>query len=210
MRLILLGAPGAGKGTQAEIISERLSIPIISTGNILKEAVREGTALGLKAKSFMDAGALVPDDVIIGILKDRLSEADCADGFILDGVPRTVEQAEALAKMGVELDRVISLEVADETIIERISGRRSCPKCGASYHVVYKQPKRDSVCDKCGEALVIRSDDEEETVKNRLRVYHEKTEQLKDYYGRLGKLREVQGKEDIADTTRATLAALGV
>ena len=210
MRLILLGAPGAGKGTQAEVISERLSIPIISTGNILKEAVREGTELGLKAKRYMDEGALVPDDVIIGIVKERLSAEDCADGFILDGVPRTVEQAEALDAMGVVLDRVISLEVPDETIIERISGRRSCPKCGATYHTVYKRPRVEGVCDKCGSGLVIRSDDEEATVKNRLRVYHEKTEQLKDYYGRNGKLREVSGKQDIADTTRATLAALEV
>ncbi|MEA5050413.1 MAG: adenylate kinase [Oscillospiraceae bacterium] len=210
MRLILLGAPGAGKGTQAEVISERLSIPIISTGNILKEAVREGTELGLKAKRYMDEGALVPDDVIIGIVKERLSAEDCADGFILDGVPRTVEQAEALDAMGVVLDRVISLEVPDETIIERISGRRSCPKCGATYHTVYKRPRVEGVCDKCGSGLVIRSDDEEATVKNRLRVYHEKTEQLKDYYGRTGKLREVSGKQDIADTTRATLAALEV
>ena len=208
MRLILLGAPGAGKGTQAEIISERLSIPIISTGNILKEAVRNETELGLKAKGFMDKGELVPDDVIIGIISERLSAPDCADGFILDGVPRTVAQADALEQMGVVIDRVVDIEVPDGIILPRITGRRTCKKCGSSYHVEYKQPSKEGVCDRCGEEHIQRSDDEESTVKNRLKVYHETTSQLIDYYGDRGLLREVSGEGEVADITRAILAAL--
>ncbi len=208
MNLILLGAPGAGKGTQAEVISKRLSIPIISTGNILKDAVRRGTDLGRAAEEYMVSGRLVPDDVIIGILKQRISDEDCKDGFILDGVPRTVAQAEALDAMGIEIDRVISLEVSDETIMHRLSGRRACPKCGNTYHVIYKKPETEGVCDACGEGLITRDDDKEETVKTRLNVYHESTEQLKGYYEKLGKVREVMGCEEVADTTRATLAAL--
>ncbi len=210
MKLILLGAPGAGKGTQAEIISKRLSIPIISTGNILKDAVRRGTELGQKAEEFMSSGRLVPDDVIIGILRQRVTADDCADGFILDGVPRTVAQAEALEDMGIEIDKVISLEVPDETILERLSGRRVCPNCGSTYHVSFKPPAVEGVCDACGEKLIVRDDDKEQTVKTRLKVYHETTEQLKDYYERQGKLRTVEGKKEIADTTRAALAALEV
>lgn len=210
MKLILLGAPGAGKGTQAEILSKRLSIPIISTGNILKEAVAQGTELGQAAADYMDKGLLVPDDIIIGILKERLGCEDCADGFILDGVPRTIAQAQALDEMGVVVDKVLSIEVPDETIIQRISGRRVCPACGASYHLIYNPPAKDGVCDKCGGLLVTRSDDQESTVKTRLRVYHESTEQLKDYYSKTGKLREVIGQEEVADTTRETLAALEV
>ena len=210
MKLIFLGAPGAGKGTQAEIVSKRLSIPIISTGNILKDAVRRGTELGKKAEEYMSSGHLVPDDIIIGILQQRIAGEDCQDGFILDGVPRTLAQAEALREMDIDVDRVISLEVSDEAILERLSGRRTCPKCGSTYHISYKQPAVEGVCDACGEALVIRDDDKEETIKTRLRVYHETTEQLKGYYDRLGKLREVAGCEDVADTTRATLAALEV
>lgn len=210
MKLILLGAPGAGKGTQSEIIAGRLSIPIISTGNILKEAVREGTKLGNKAKSFMDEGSLVPDDIIIGIISERLSCEDCIDGFILDGFPRTIEQAKALENMGVEIDKVISLEVPDEAIVERMSGRRICPTCGASYHIAFKQPKNDGLCDKCNVPLIIRSDDEAATVKHRLDVYHEVTEQLKDFYQKKGKLREVMGAGAVADVTRATLQALEV
>ncbi|MDO4565948.1 MAG: adenylate kinase [Oscillospiraceae bacterium] len=208
MKLILLGAPGAGKGTQAEIIAERLSVPIISTGNILKEAVREGTELGLKAKSFMDKGELVPDELIIGIVSERLAQPDCADGFILDGVPRTVAQAEALEEMGVVIDRVVNIDVPDEIIVPRITGRRSCRQCGSSYHVEFKTPKQEGVCDKCGGELVTRSDDEESTVKNRLRVYHETTEQLIDYYSGKGKLREVNGDGEMCDITRAILEAL--
>lgn len=210
MKLILLGAPGAGKGTQSEIIAGRLSVPIISTGNILKEAVREGTELGLKAKAFMDEGALVPDDVIIGIINKRLSGEDCADGFILDGFPRTIEQAKALEDMGVDIDKVIDIDVPDSVIIGRMSGRRTCPKCGASYHVLHRKPKTEGVCDKCNEPLIIRSDDEEATVKHRLQVYHDVTEKLKDFYQKRGKLREVAGADDIADTTRAVFAALEV
>ena len=208
MKLILLGAPGAGKGTQSEIIAKRLSIPIISTGNILKEAVRNNTELGKAAKSYLDEGHLVPDEVIISILNERLAEDDCVDGFILDGVPRTLEQAEALDAMGIDVDRVISLEVDDETIMNRMSGRRVCAACGSSYHIENKRPEKEGVCDRCGGELVIRSDDKPETVAERLRVYHEVTERLKDYYSRAGKLREVKGTQGIADTTRATLAAL--
>lgn len=210
MKLILLGAPGAGKGTQADILAERLSIPVVSTGNILKEAVQSKSELGQAAQVYMDKGLLVPDDIIIGILKERLAREDCADGFILDGVPRTIAQARALEEMGIEIDRVLSLEVPDEKIIERISGRRVCPDCGATYHVSYKPPVREGVCDKCGGLLVIRSDDDESTVRTRLRVYHESTEQLKDYYSKTGKLREVIGQEKVADTTRETLSALEV
>jgi len=208
MKLILLGAPGAGKGTQAEVIAERLSIPIISTGNILKEAVSAGTELGTAAKGYIDQGLLVPDDVIIGVLRERIEADDCADGFILDGVPRTVAQARALDEMGVKVDKVISLEVPDERIVERITGRRSCPKCGSSYHILYRKPASQDVCDRCGELLVSRSDDAEETVRTRLRVYHESTEQLKDYYGKTGKLRTVDGTRDISDTTRELLKIL--
>ena len=172
MNLILLGAPGAGKGTQAEIICAKLNIPSISTGNILRAAVKEGTEMGLKAKSFMDAGALVPDEVIIGILKERLAQDDCANGFILDGVPRTIAQAESLEKAGIRFDDVVSIEIPDEEIMERMSGRRVCEHCGASYHLVAVPPKVPGVCDSCGGKLVQRHDDEPETVKHRLEVYH--------------------------------------
>ena len=208
MKLILLGAPGAGKGTQAEIICNKLSIPAISTGNIIREALKNGTEMGLKAKSYMDEGKLVPDDVVIGIIQERLQKEDCKNGFILDGFPRTIPQAEALDAMGVEIDRVISIEVADEKIVERMSGRRVCGKCGASYHMLYKQPSNEGVCDACGGELIRRKDDAPETVEDRLRVYHEQTEPLKSYYEKSGKLRTVQGQEEVADTTRLTLAAL--
>lgn len=208
MKIILLGAPGAGKGTQAEVISERLSVPVISTGNIMREAIKNGTELGQKAKSFIDAGALVPDEIVIGIISERLSAEDCADGFILDGVPRTVPQADALKKMGVDIDRVLSIEVDDGEIMKRMTGRRVCPKCGASYHMEYKKPIADGVCDKCGSGLVTRDDDLEETVKERLKTYHSLTEPLKDYYRRDGKLRPVEGVGSVADITRRVLAAL--
>ena len=208
MNLILLGAPGAGKGTQAQVICEHLHIPTISTGNCLREAVQNGTEMGKAAKSYMDSGKLVPDEVVIGIIKDRLAQEDCKDGFILDGFPRTVPQAEALDKMGVEIDRVIDLEVSDEAIFKRMSGRRVCQKCGASFHVDYKPSKKGEACDVCGGELIIRKDDKPETVRERLHVYHEQTEPLKGYYAAKGKLKVVEGQEDIKDTTALTLKAL--
>ena len=208
MKLILLGAPGAGKGTQAEVICEKLSIPAISTGNIIREALKSGTEMGKRAKSYMDEGKLVPDEVVIGIIKDRLAQDDCKNGFILDGFPRTIPQAEALDAMGVEIDAVLDLEVADEDIITRMSGRRVCESCGSSYHTLYKQPKVEGKCDICGGTLVQRKDDHPDTVKDRLRVYHEQTEPLKDYYEKQGKLKIVEGQEEVADTTALTLKAL--
>jgi adenylate kinase len=208
MNLILLGAPGAGKGTQAEVICDKLQIPAISTGNILREAVKNGTELGIKAKGYMESGALVPDEVVIGILKDRIAEDDCKNGFILDGFPRTVPQAEALEKMGVVIDKVIEIFVPDEKIEQRLSGRRVCEACGASYHVDYKPSKVDGVCDKCGGKTVQRRDDQPETIKERLRVYHEQTAPLKDYYAKRGKLTVVEGQEEVADTTKLTLKAI--
>ncbi len=208
MNLILLGAPGAGKGTQAEKICEKLSIPAISTGNMLREAMANGTEMGLKAKSFIDAGKLVPDEVVIGIINERLKKEDCRNGFILDGFPRTIPQAEALDEMGVRIDRVIDIEVADEKIASRLSGRRVCLKCGATYHTEYKQPKVNGVCDACGEPLVQRKDDMPETVLDRLKTYHEQTEPLKGYYEKKGILRVVEGQEEVADTTRLTFKAL--
>ena len=208
MKLILLGAPGAGKGTQAEIISETLRIPTISTGNIIREALKSGTELGRKAKGYMDSGQLVPDDIVIGIIRDRRAQPDCADGFILDGFPRTIPQAEALDRMGVAIDRVIEIEVADDTIARRVSGRRICPSCGSSYHVDYKRPTVEGICDRCGDTLVQRQDDRPDTVRERLSVYHEQTEPLKSYYAAAGKLFVVEGQEEIADTSRLVLAAL--
>lgn len=208
MRIILLGAPGAGKGTQAEVISKHLRVPAISTGNIIREALRNGTELGLKAKSFMDAGGLVPDEIVIDIIKERLAEKDCKRGFILDGFPRTVPQAEALDRMGVHIDKVIEIFVADEKIKERMSGRRVCEKCGASYHILYK-PSRDGVtCDIDGGKLIQRKDDAPETVEARLRVYHDQTEPLKEYYAKKKKLYVVEGQDKIADTTQYTIEVL--
>ena len=209
MNLILLGAPGAGKGTQAEIICAKLNIPSISTGNILRAAVKEGTEMGLKAKSFMDAGALVPDEVIIGILKERLAQDDCANGFILDGVPRTIAQAEAIETMGIRIDKVLELSVADDVIVERMSGRRVCESCGASYHMVAVPPQQEGVCDKCGGRLVQRKDDAPETVKARLEVYHKETEPLKDFYAQRGLLKPVENQPSVEETSRAILHALG-
>lgn len=208
MNLILLGAPGAGKGTQAEKICEKLGIPAISTGNMLREAMANGTEMGLKAKSFIDAGKLVPDEVVIGIIRERLQADDCKNGFILDGFPRTIPQAEALDAMGVRIDRVIDIEVPDEKIAARISGRRVCLKCGATYHTEYKKPKTEGVCDVCGDKLVQRKDDMPETVLDRLKTYHEQTEPLKDYYAKKGNLRVVEGQEAVADTTALTMKAL--
>lgn len=208
MNLILLGAPGAGKGTQAEKICEKLSIPAISTGNMLREAMANGTEMGLKAKSFIDAGKLVPDEVVIGIINERLKADDCKNGFILDGFPRTIPQAEALDNMGVRIDRVIDIEVPDDKIASRLSGRRVCLKCGATYHTAYKKPKQEGVCDVCGEKLVQRKDDMPETVLDRLKTYHEQTEPLKGFYEKKGILRVVEGQEEVADTTALTFQAL--
>lgn len=208
MNLILLGAPGAGKGTQAEVICDHLNIPAISTGNIIREALKNGTELGLKAKSYMDSGALVPDEVVIDIIKERLSKDDCQKGFILDGFPRTVPQAQALDEMGIQIDKVIDIEVADEKIMQRLSGRRVCQDCGASYHVDYKPSEKEGFCDKCGGATVQRKDDHPDTIKDRLHVYHDQTEPLKDYYEKTGKLTIVEGQEEVADTSALTLKAL--
>lgn len=210
MKIIFLGAPGAGKGTQAEIVSERLGIPTISTGAIIREAVKTGTEMGLSAKKFIDAGDLVPDEVVIGIIRERLAKKDCEGGFILDGFPRTVPQAEALDAMGVKLDKVVSIEVADERIVERMSGRRVCDKCGASFHTLYKPSKDGTTCDHCGTALTVRRDDAPEVVQSRLTVYHSTTEPLKEYYAKQGILTLVEGQEEVKDTTALTLSALGV
>lgn len=208
MNLILLGAPGAGKGTQAEIICDKLNIPAISTGNILRAAVKEGTKMGLEAKSYLDSGSLVPDPVIIGIIKERLAKPDCQNGFILDGVPRTVAQAEALEQMGVQIDKVVDLEVSDDAITKRLSGRRVCSACGASYHIEHKPSAKPNVCDRCGGALIVRKDDEPETVKDRLNNYHELTEPLIEFYRQRGKLVVVEGQDGIVETGKALLKAL--
>ena len=208
MNLILLGAPGAGKGTQAEVICKALNIPAISTGNILREAIKNQTPLGMEAKTYMDGGKLVPDEIVINILKERLQADDCKNGFILDGFPRTVPQAEALDQMNVRIDRVVDIEVADEKITARLSGRRVCESCGASYHTQYKPSKVEGVCDACGGKTVQRKDDHPDTVKERLRVYHEQTEPLIDYYTKAGKLVVVEGQEEVADTTTLTLKAV--
>jgi adenylate kinase len=208
MKLIFLGAPGAGKGTQAEIIAAELKIPTISTGNIIREALANGTDMGLKAKAFIEAGKLVPDDVVIGIIKDRLAADDCANGFILDGFPRTIPQAEALDNMGIIIDKVVDIDVPDENIVNRMSGRRVCKACGSSYHIENKKPKVDGVCDACGGELQIRKDDAPETVLDRLNVYHEQTEPLKDYYAKCGKLRSVEGTAPIKEITASILKVL--
>ena len=209
MNIILLGAPGAGKGTQAEIICEKLSIPTISTGNILRAAMKEGTEMGLKAKSFIEAGALVPDEVIIGIVKERLAADDCKNGFILDGVPRTIAQAKAIDEMGIKIDMALDIEVRDETIIERVGGRRVC-SCGASYHIKYKPSKVEGVCDACGAALTVRKDDEPQTGLDRVTTYHELPEPLKDFYREKGILVEIGGEGSVEETTQLVLKALEV
>jgi adenylate kinase len=210
MNIIMLGAPGAGKGTQAAVLCEHLNIPTISTGNIIREALRTGTEMGLKAKSYMDAGQLVPDEVVIGIVKDRLQEDDCKNGFILDGFPRTIPQAEALDEMGANIDVVVDIEVKDEVIVNRLSGRRVCEKCGRPYHIESLKPKVDGVCDDCNGALVQRKDDSIETVKNRLDIYHKETEPLVNYYKAQGKLKVVEGQDTVASTTEAVFKALEV
>lgn len=208
MNIIMLGAPGAGKGTQAAVLCEHFNIPTISTGNIIREALRTGTEMGLKAKSFMDAGQLVPDEVVIGIVKDRLQEDDCKAGYILDGFPRTIPQAEALDEMGANIDHVIDIEVKDDVIVNRLSGRRVCEKCGRPYHTESLKPKVDGVCDDCGGALVQRKDDQIDTIKNRLDIYHKETEPLVNYYKAQGKLVVIEGQDTVADTTAAVLKAL--
>ena len=210
MKLILLGAPGAGKGTQAAVISRELGIPAISTGNILRAAIQEGTPTGMKAKTYMDEGHLVPDEVIIGILKERLAQPDCANGFILDGVPRTIAQAEAMEQAGISFDAVVAIEIPDEKIVARMGGRRVCESCGASYHIVNIPPKTEGVCDVCGGKLVQRKDDNPETVRDRLAVYHKETEPLKGFYEARGILKTVEDQPTVAGTTQAILRELGV
>ena len=209
MNIILLGAPGAGKGTQAELLMKKLNIPGISTGNMLREAMKNGTAVGEKAKYYMDNGLLVPDEVIMDIIAERVAKPDCQGGFILDGVPRTLAQAEALEARGVKIDHVVSIEIDDSVIEGRMTGRRVCSKCGASYHVVANAPKVEGVCDHCGSELMIRKDDAPETVHHRLEVYHNSTEVLKSYYATCGKLRVVNGDQPIEDAFRDVLKAIG-
>ncbi len=210
MKILFLGAPGAGKGTQAEIVCQKLGIPTISTGAIIREALKEGTEMGLAAKSYIDAGKLVPDEVVIGIVKDRLAQDDCKNGFILDGFPRTLPQAEALDNMGVSLDVALNLAVPDERIVERMSGRRVCEVCGATFHVIYKPTAKEGICDKCGGKLKVRSDDQPEVVLDRLQVYHKQTEPLEHYYAERGILVTVNGRDSVEETTKATLEALQI
>ncbi len=209
MNLILLGAPGAGKGTQAEILIEKLGIVSISTGNMLREAIANGTEIGKKAKHYMDNGLLVPDDVIMGIVAERVAQPDCANGFILDGVPRTLAQAEALEAKGIRIDHVVSIEIADDVIEARMSGRRVCTKCGASYHIVANPTKVEGICDLCGAPVATRKDDAPETVRKRLTVYHNETEVLKDFYAKRGKLRLVEGNQEISKITAEILEKIG-
>lgn len=210
MRLILLGAPGAGKGTQAEILSRELNIPTISTGNILRAAMKNGTPVGLKAKSYVEAGQLVPDDVIIGIIEERLAQPDCSNGYILDGVPRTIPQARAMEESGIGIDWAVSIEIADEVIVERMSGRRTCKNCSQTFHIVNNPPKQEGICDFCAGELTIRKDDAPETVRTRLEVFHKETEPLKDFYAERGKLKTVDNQPSIEATTAAIREALGI
>ena len=210
MKLILLGAPGAGKGTQAEILSRKLGIPTISTGNILRAAMKNGTPVGRKAKEYVESGKLVPDDVIIGIVEERLAEPDCKNGYILDGMPRTIPQAQALEQRGIGIDWAVSIEISDETIIQRMAGRRTCKNCGATYHIVNIPPKAEGVCDICGGELTVRKDDAPETVRARLEVYHRETEPLKAFYADRGILKSVDNQPSVKDTTKAIETALGL
>ena len=209
MNLILLGAPGAGKGTQAELLTEQLHIPSISTGNMLREAIANGSDLGKQVKQFMDEGSLVPDELVLSIVAERTARDDCSNGFILDGVPRTLAQAEALQAKGVRIDHVVSIELSNDVIESRMTGRRVCTKCGASYHIVANPPKLDGICDQCGAQVTTRKDDAPETVRHRLEVYHASTEVLKDYYRAQGKLRLVEGNQSIEDANRDILKAIG-
>lgn len=207
MKLILLGAPGAGKGTQAELICEKLGIPQVSTGNIIRSEIKSGTELGLRVKSIVESGALVPDSLVIELLKNRIAQDDCKNGFLLDGFPRTIPQAEALEGI-CAVDAVVEIHVPDTAIVNRMSGRRTCPTCGATFHVESNPPKKEGVCDLCGAALTIRADDREEVVRDRLRVYHEQTEPLIAYYTERGLVRTVEGQDKLEDTTRLTMQAL--
>lgn len=209
MNMILLGAPGAGKGTQGKLIADKLCIPTISTGNMLREAMRNETPLGKQIKKYMDEGSLVPDELILGIIAGRIAQPDCKNGFILDGVPRTLPQAEAMDAKGIQIDHVVSLEVPDDEIAGRMTGRRVCTECGASYHIVSNPTKTEGVCDLCGNPVAVRKDDKPETVKHRLEVYHAKTEVLKSYYAKQGKLRLVYGNQPIEDTHRDIMRAIG-
>ena len=209
MKLILLGAPGAGKGTQADLLRSKLSIPAISTGNMLREAMSLGTPLGEQVRQTMDSGMLVADDVVLELVSRRIERDDCKNGYILDGVPRTLSQAEALDAAGIAIDYVISIEIDDSVIEGRMTGRRVCPNCGASYHVVNNRPKLEGICDKCGTSLTIRKDDAPETVRDRLNVYHSRTEVLKKYYESQGKLRIVNGDQPVQDTNEDILKAIG-
>lgn len=208
MNIIMLGAPGAGKGTQAAVLCEHFGIPTISTGNMIREALKNGTEMGLKAKSFMDEGKLVPDEVVIGIVKERLADDDCKKGFILDGFPRTIPQAEALDEMGVDIEYVINIDISDERIVNRMSGRRVCESCGRPYHLVNLKPKKDGVCDDCNGTLVQRKDDHPDTVLARLEVYHKETEPLVAYYEKQDKLVNVEGVDDVETTKNAILKAI--
>ncbi len=212
MNLMVFGAPGAGKGTQAKYLVDRYNIPQISTGDILREAVANKTAMGLEAKKYMDEGKLVPDSTIIGIIKDRLKEEDCKNGFILDGFPRTLAQAEALEElmqeMGIKLDKVISFNVPDEDIIKRIAGRRVCPKCGASFHVEFNPPKVENICDYCGADLITRKDDNAETIKSRLEAYHTQTSPLIEFYEKRGVFAELDGSKELSEVTKDMFKAL--
>ena len=210
MKIIFLGAPGAGNGTQADIVSERLGIPTISTGAIIRSALKEGTKMGLEAKKFVEQGALVPDEIVIGIVKERLAESDCDKGYILDGFPRSVPQAKVLDEMGIKLDCVLSLEVSDEIIVERMSGRRVCPGCGKSYHVVSLPSAKGEICEVCDTALIIRADDAPDVVRSRLEIYHSTTEPLKDFYREKGNLVTVDGADAVEETTERTFKALGI
>ena len=210
MKIILLGAPGAGKGTQAEAICKHLSIPQISTGNIIRAALKNGTEMGKKAQAYMDAGKLVPDEVVIGIIEERLQEDDCKNGYVLDGFPRTIPQAEALEKVGITFDAVVSLEISDEEIVERMGGRRVCASCGAPFHVKNLPPKVEGVCDACGGKLEARADDKPEVVRDRLKVYHKETAPLKDFYAARNLLKTVENQPTVAETTTAILKALGL
>jgi len=210
MNLILLGAPGAGKGTQAEILCKELKIPSISTGNILRAAIKDGTPTGIKAKSYIDAGQLVPDEVIIGIIDERLSQDDCKDGYILDGVPRTIAQAEALEKAGIKFDAVVSIEISEDEILRRMSGRRVCEACGSSYNVEAVPPRVEGICDNCGGKLIQRKDDTPETIRERLKVYHKETEPLVDFYAARGLLKPVEVADNKEGTFRKIVKALGL
>jgi len=214
MRIILLGAPGSGKGTQATMLSEKLNIPHISTGDIFRSNIKGGTELGIKAKEFIDKGALVPDELTIDIIKDRLKQEDCKNGFILDGFPRTIPQADflddALRAMGIKLDAALNIDVADNEIIKRMSGRRVCPNCGASYHLIFKPTKLDGICDSCNSGVIQRDDDREDTVLNRLKTYHSQTEPLIEYYSKKGIVKTAKGKDEVAHTSEEVLKVLGI